>query len=200
MWDRLSEMAYQRRHPDAPWITPAAIPVIEHLLRPSDVVFEWGSGRSTRWFAERTTRVTSIERKPGWHARVEADLRDFEGSRCVLVERDDDDIEEWKRRYVSALGEIETGPVDIALVDGAVRDLCAMRATSFLAPGGVLIVDDVQRYLPSDSRTPSARSDHATPLWIEFEVQVSGWQLIWVTSGVTDTAIWLHPGGKPRVA
>ncbi len=198
IWDRVREIIWQRRHPTAPWITPGAVPRIERLLRPTDIVFEWGAGRSTRWFAERTARVTSIEHKPEWHERVQNDLEGFEGSRCVLMERDEGNVEAWTERYVSALGEIEPGPVDIVLVDGAIRDLCALSAVAHVAPGGVIIVDDVQRALPSRSRTPSSRSDFATPTWEKFDQAVAGWQRIWVTSGVTDTAIWLHPENQTR--
>jgi predicted O-methyltransferase YrrM len=198
--DRITEMLWQRRHPSAPWLTPAVVPLLDELLRPSDVVFEWGSGRSTVWLAKRTARVTSIERRPEWHEQVLPTLHDFPASRCVLLPVAEDDLEGWEERYVSALGVVEPGPVDVVLVDGSVRDRCALRAVDYLEPGGLLIVDDVQRYVPSRSRTPSARDDYASPDWEKFGARVSTWRRIWVSSGVTDTAIWIRGDGAARSA
>jgi hypothetical protein len=59
--NRTRQYLYERRHPDAQWLTPAAIGLLGSLLRPTDGGAEFGSGRSTIWFAERVTGLTSIE-------------------------------------------------------------------------------------------------------------------------------------------
>jgi putative heme iron utilization protein len=48
-------------HPNWPWLTKEAILLLERLLRPDDIGLEFGSGRSTIWFAERVEKLISIE-------------------------------------------------------------------------------------------------------------------------------------------
>ncbi|MFG0285835.1 MAG: hypothetical protein ACF8R7_15575, partial [Phycisphaerales bacterium JB039] len=72
--DRLSLMWWQRRHPEAPWLAPGAIDFLEQALRPSDVMVEFGSGRSTRWFSQRVGRLVSVEHHRGWYEKVRGQL------------------------------------------------------------------------------------------------------------------------------
>jgi hypothetical protein len=53
-----------------PWIPFVAENWLEHYLRPDMKVFEYGSGGSTIFFAERVAEVTSIEHDHKWHAQV----------------------------------------------------------------------------------------------------------------------------------
>lgn len=68
--DRLADMAYQRTHPDAPWLTAHAVSILSTWLKPTDVGFEWGSGRSTVWFAQRVHRLCSVEHDASWARQV----------------------------------------------------------------------------------------------------------------------------------
>jgi predicted O-methyltransferase YrrM len=186
-------------HPDAPWLAPDAVKLLGDLIRPSDDIFEWGAGRSTRWFADRAASITSIETDAGWHAQVVASLDGHPRAQCILIEAGPDSPPSVIDSYCTALGSVVAGPVDVVLVDGAFRDRCAEQAAEHVAPGGLLIVDDVHRYLPSASRAPRAARDYASAAWRRFAELVDDWQLHWVGSGVTDTAIWIRPGGDPRL-
>ncbi len=68
--DRTRQIIEQRRHPTEPWLCRRAVLILDHWLRPGDEMAEFGSGRSTRWFAERVGHLTSVEDDPAWHARV----------------------------------------------------------------------------------------------------------------------------------
>jgi hypothetical protein len=46
-------------HPDVPWLTRQAVEILEDWLKPGYVGLEWGSGRSTLWFARRVSHLTS---------------------------------------------------------------------------------------------------------------------------------------------
>jgi hypothetical protein len=62
--------------------------------------------------------------------------------------------------------------------------------------GGLLIIDDIHRYLPSGSRAPLAvplDGDAASETWTRVADAVADWELTETTSGVTDTAILRKP-------
>lgn len=69
--NRVRWMFWQKRHPDKPWLTPAYVRFIEQWLSPRDVLVEFGSGRSTAWFASHVAQVISVEHNPQWHRIVQ---------------------------------------------------------------------------------------------------------------------------------
>src|SRR4051812_3857706 len=58
------------RHPEAPWLTPQSIALLDAWLKPSHRGIEWGAGRSTVWVGRRVAHLLSIECDPQWHAWV----------------------------------------------------------------------------------------------------------------------------------
>jgi predicted O-methyltransferase YrrM len=182
--DRLRLEVDQRRHPEDPWFTREAVRVLAQLLRPDDRCFEWGSGRSTRWLATRTASIRSIEHDPEWLARVRTELAD-QPNACV--ERVTATLPEYAGTIASE------SSLDVVIVDGLFRDECALAATDKVRPGGILVIDDVERFLPSSSRAPEAIGHHhGSPRWQEFAEKTAGWRCVWTTNGVTDTALFLR--------
>ena len=60
--------------PEVPWITFDAIARLDELLQPDWRMIEFGSGMSTRWYAERVAALHSIEDNRDWHDRVAPSL------------------------------------------------------------------------------------------------------------------------------
>jgi hypothetical protein len=198
IWDRTAWAIFQRRYPATPWITPTAVAILSDCLRPTDVGIEFGSGRSTAWFAARMASITSFENNPTWHAKVEAMLK-HKGCTNVDLRLYDDDRSCPKGEascYVQAIDEWQTASLDFALVDGICRDHCALKVIDKLQPGGLLVIDNVNWYLPSNSRSPASRSraqgPHG-PVWQAVADRLRDWRFIWTSSGVTDTAIYFKP-------
>jgi len=50
-----------------PWMTYPFIDFISDRLRPDMEIFEYGSGNSTLWFADRVKRVDVIEHDEKWY-------------------------------------------------------------------------------------------------------------------------------------
>jgi predicted O-methyltransferase YrrM len=99
------------------------------------------------------------------------------------------------RAYVSFVAEV-AGPFDLIIVDALYRDHCALSAIEYLRPGGLLLIDNINWYLPSRSVSPESRREEdgpASPLWADFSDRVKAWRQIWTSNGVTDTAIWVKP-------
>jgi len=160
-------------------------------LRPEHRGLEWGAGRSTLWFATRVAALRSIEHDPFWY--------DWVATRLVQVGANNVDLRLCpdSTGYTDAADDISPDSLDFVLVDGKWnRDTCALHALHLLRAGGLLIVDNVNRHLPSHSRAPgSRRIDQLpeTPVWQRFLAECSDWNSVWTTDGVTDTAIWIKP-------
>ncbi len=142
-----------------PWIPFIAIQFLEAILKPDMSVFEWGSGGSTVFFAQRVARIVSIEHEREWYRKVEADLRGFGNAQCHLIEGEHGAIARSKsdasayfsdsvpdnnfRRYASAIDDHE--PFDVVMIDGRARPSCVMHARTKVKTGGFLILDNSER-------------------------------------------------------
>ena len=190
-WDKAWAVLDEHRHPDRPWLTSEAVDQIEGWLQPTFRGIEWGAGRSTLWFARRVGALTSIEHDSSWLNRIEKRLH-AEGLGNVALHLCGEETDE----YVTMACRDAEGALDFALVDGRLRDRCAVRAASLVRAGGMVIVDDIERYLPSASRAPEAigpQAAPASPLWERFAALVSAWEYRWTSNGIKDTALWLRP-------
>lgn len=70
-----------------PWFTYAATRYLSRIVRSSYRVFEYGSGNSSRWWADRVENVVSVEHDPVWAAT----LRNSGLANVVVYERHMDD-------------------------------------------------------------------------------------------------------------
>jgi predicted O-methyltransferase YrrM len=203
--DRLARARYERRHPEAPWLTRQANAFLESFLRPTHVGLEWGSGRSTLWLARRIGALTSVEDGEDWYAEIErrlgaAGIANVRYRLCPPGRGD--------AAYVEVADEFDDASLDFALVDGSFRCLCANRALAKLRPGGVLVVDNANRFLPSASRSPKSVPSHASGRrdlgceriegmgWDDFRTRVRDWRCLWTSDGVADTALWFRPAAE----
>lgn len=111
-----------------PWITYPAIRFLEPRIRSSFEIFEFGSGLSTLWWAERASRVTSVEHDPDWHARVAEKLP--ANAKVLLAD---------EQQYVTAA---EGRTYDIIVNDGIRRPDCGRHAIASLGSSGVMLWDN----------------------------------------------------------
>ena len=202
IWDRLKLMHYQRRNLESPWLTQAMISILESWVRPEDVGLEWGSGRSTVWFAKRVAEITSVEHDPKWASIVRKRLyvANLE-TRVSYRFCPDGANEQPTSEYVMVVEQFEDRSLDFCLVDGVARDHCALFCIPRIRPGGILIIDNANWYIPRDpkSRAPNSRVVHdgfASQHWADFANRVKNWRCIWTTNGITDTAFWVCPGRR----
>ena len=142
---------------DVPWWTFRASDEVAAFLRahPGARVFEWGSGASTAWLSRRAGSVTSVEHDAAWAEIVRPVLP---GNAVVeVVEpvpatgRQGEELSEKPgfegldfTAYVDAIESAE-GAFDLIVVDGRARNACFRHAITRLAPGGVLVFDNVDR-------------------------------------------------------
>lgn len=154
-----------------PWISYDAIYFLEQYLRKEHIVFEWGSGGSTLFFADRTKHIVSIEHNKEWYDAVADKIRkesitniDY---RLIGPDKNlsSDELATIKKKnilldftdnkssyrfllfesYVKNIDHYNDEYFDIILIDGRSRPSCILRSLSKLKRNGLLIVDNSER-------------------------------------------------------
>jgi predicted O-methyltransferase YrrM len=164
-----------------------------------DVGFEYGSGASTAWLAQRTLRLTAVEAYPFWANSTRARLTEAAVTNAeLLVVEGERNSAEHRAAYIGVNPELELGSLDYVFVDGEYRGLAMLRAIELLKPGGLLILDNANTYLPHPTRTPLRVTRPQSEEWETVLGIVESWRLLWTTNGVWDTAIWIRPEAVPN--
>jgi precorrin-6B methylase 2 len=117
-----------------PFITYPALDFLKRRIRPEMVVFEYGSGASTLWWASHVRRVVACEHDPEWYRKVAAEAL----SNVTLI------LRPIERGYADVVLE-QSEPFDIVMIDGRDRVHCARNCVQALKPGGVIIWDNSDR-------------------------------------------------------
>jgi hypothetical protein len=198
VYNRTRQMIYEHRHADDPWLTPAAISLLGSLLRPDDRGAEFGSGRSTVWFAARVAALTSVEHDERWYETVSARIkaRGLGNVDYILAPGDQPPDRGGDSAYARTALAFPDASIDFALIDGRYRDYSAKFILPKIKSCGMLIIDNVNCYLPCQSKAPNSRTatlGPKTPVWAEVAAELAVWRPIWTSSGVWDTAIFIKP-------
>ena len=196
--NRIALLCHEKVNPDHPWLTRSAIEILNSFLTQSDIGLEFGSGRSTIWFAKRIAHLTCVEHDDNWAASVREMLNkaNIKNVDYHFLPKDMEEDKGNDSKYVRVIDKFDSDSLDFCLVDGVYREFCARKVIEKLRPGGILVIDNVNWYLPSFSYSPSSRSFTDGPkglVWIEVEQLLSGWRRIWTSNGVSDTAFFFKP-------
>lgn len=134
-----------------------------------DLVFEYGSGGSTLFFARLAGSVVSVEHDRAWFERVGRALRESALRNYEHVLREPEVAEAGQSpgpasqrpefagrsfdRYVRSIDEYSDRSFDLVVVDGRARLACLDRAIPKVRDGGYLLLDNSERaeYAPAFS-------------------------------------------------
>lgn len=116
-----------------PWMTYPAINYLNQLNIADRQIFEYGCGASTLYWARRARQIYTVEHDEEWCARTRGKVP--ANAEIMLASGMD---------YVRAVGL--NAPHDIIVVDGRWRAECVIESHRFLKPGGMLILDNAERY------------------------------------------------------
>ena len=195
VWNRLKEWLWQQRNPQVPWLGPKAVATLEKLLQPHMQGIEFGAGRSTIWVAGKVVSLESWEQSPVWFQNVARQVA-VSGLAKIDLQLVENTNGDWTEAYAAILKKLQHRTFDFVLVDTdhCREQLCLQLATQ-VKPGGFLMLDNANWYLPSASYAPNSRSYEqgpATAGWQSFLESVADWECIWTSSGVTDTAFFIR--------
>ncbi len=119
-----------------PWYRYAATDFLAARISPELDVFEFGSGNSTLWWAQRVRSVVAVEHDPGWATEVAAAAPANAEVLRVPVEPDGD--------YCRTPQRLERA-FHVLVIDGRDRVNCARQGVSTLTDDGVIVWDDSHR-------------------------------------------------------
>jgi hypothetical protein len=152
---RLAHLCYELRHPDEPWITRGAIDFCKKNLSRDFLGLEWGSGRSTLWFAKRLCHLTSVEHNKEWFERVSNHITTQQVTNINYLYKPLDHLESvaipfgarLRTPYVTVADSFNNQFLDLVVVDGHYREACIAAAIPKLKNGGLLLLDN-SNWLP----------------------------------------------------
>ena len=119
-----------------PWYTYPMVEFLKQLDFSQKTVFEYGSGNSTLFWAERCKRVVAIEDDPAWYKLIKPRLP--ANVEYILVDN--------KADYVQAIHQFDE-LFDIIIVDGSHRFECTKTARNRLSTTGMMILDNADWFI-----------------------------------------------------
>jgi predicted O-methyltransferase YrrM len=198
LWNRFNLFVYEHYNPNLPWLTRDAIKFMDDFLKHTDSGVEFGSGRSTVWLSSRVSKLTSVEHNEAWYNKVKGLLKEknIETVNLVFIPVEENfDEENQNNDYVKSLDAFEDNSLDFVLIDGIYRSGCACKAISKVRSGGIIIIDNVERYIFMQTFSPESIKDSSkmTVAWKDFQERIREWRMFHTSNGVTDTSFFFKP-------
>ncbi len=141
------QQKWETENPDAPWLVPESILFLDKWLQKNMHGFEFGSGRSTKWFTNRVSFYYSVEGNLEWYNKtVYANKKNIKLGRCEIVYKETGnqlniDVNK-KNIYSNSLSKFQNNYFDFGLIDGHFRYECIEKSLRKLKKGGILIIDN----------------------------------------------------------
>ena len=126
-----------------PWVTYSFIDFIKGRINKSHNIFEYGSGNSTIFYAEKAATVTSVEHDKSWFNKVKGTSPANADMIFCELQRDG----EYARKAALLNKKFE-----IIIVDGRDRVRCCKHGIEALTTNGVMILDDSEREVYNPAR------------------------------------------------
>ena len=154
---RGKKINYKLLDSEVPAFSDTSIEFLEKAVRKDHVVFEWGSGASTFWFADRCHTIWSVEYFKLFYDELVERAENRINVNLILKEPDETKQEvEYIAKNSSASGysfkafahSIDTFKdryFDWIVIDGRARPKCLELALPKLRLGGSIIFDDSER-------------------------------------------------------
>lgn len=143
----MSELCFgQRIDPELgilePWYVNACVDKIKTWDLSDKIVFEWGSGGSSMWWAMKAKELYSVDHNYDWYQFVTNELKrviNADNWKIVYVDTHEGDQSASRDSYIASFPQ--TVHPNICIVDGVHRYECAEYAVKVLKPE-ILIIDN----------------------------------------------------------
>ncbi|GAB3645853.1 hypothetical protein GCM10028791_04810 [Echinicola sediminis] len=181
-----------------PWFAPSAVNFLKSWLNKEMIGLEFGSGASSKFFAQKIKKLVSVEHHKGWYDHVSqwfaenkldnidyrfiAEKPNFQPKHLphffetLGLKESDYRFKKQFWDYFHVADEFPEEYFDFILVDGRARVACLLNSLSKLKSGGLMILDNSDR--------PSYQ--------LAFTV-LKDWESYTCTTGLSDTTFWIKP-------
>jgi hypothetical protein len=180
----------QWRHGQPEGFCLDAIRFLDLWLKPLDIGFEWGSGRSTLWLAKRIKHLTTIEHDPRRLGEIQSQLHarglDHKVTTCLTLPTNPAATPD--SQYVCAIDTVADRSLDLCLVGGPSRAHCCLASVLKLKSGGLLILRHADRYLNHEGGLATKEE-----VWEHVVWSLGPWRQMWASDGPSETAIFIKP-------
>ncbi len=119
-----------------PWLTYPFIDFLDPRLKNEMVIFEFGSGNSTLFYAGKVNTVVTVEHSLAWYEKLKIKVP---GNVQLLYKKL---VENGEYSRFAANSKMK---FDIIIIDGEDRSNCVVNSLSALKEDGVMILDDSER-------------------------------------------------------
>ena len=118
-----------------PWYTYPAIEYLCTLDFKNKSIFEFGSGNSSTFWANRSGWVVSVEHNKSWFTIA---TQNQNQNQTILLKNN-------KKEYLHAIS-LKPNKYDVIIIDGIYRSECARLVKNYLNRGGMVILDNSDWY------------------------------------------------------
>jgi len=132
-------MAVDAKGAEIPWYTYPAIEYLSNFDFKDCSVFEFGSGNSSLFWADRARSVCSVEDNQEWFEVVSKRQKENQ----IVIHRADE------VGYVKSLPE-QGKLFEIIVIDGNWRNECVVEAINCLKDGGMIVLDNSDRIIEKE--------------------------------------------------
>ncbi len=133
---RLLQRPCTREGAPIPWLVYGAIDMLDGLIQPTWSVFEYGSGSSTHWLAERASKIVTIEHDQAWAASMSAQTP--ANVRLEVVDLSDGCM------YAESFARLG-GKEEVVIIDGRDRVACAEVVVAAARNPQIIVFDNSDR-------------------------------------------------------
>jgi hypothetical protein len=124
-------MCFDKHDRPIPWYTYSAIEYLSQFDYSDKNIYEYGSGNSSLFWAERCKYLRSVEIDESWFSLGEKNKKD---NQTLFLARNETE-------YINTIATGNT-KYDLIVIDGICRLDCAKLAVQFLKEGGIIILDN----------------------------------------------------------
>lgn len=138
-----------------PDIAEPALSWINENIHPTEILFEWGSGGSTFWFADRVKRIYSAEHQPAFFRYVKEHYlyENYDNIHMLFAPEDAQAYPKFKdaydersyKRYSESILAYPSRSFDWIIINGKARHACLDLAFSAVRHGGVIVMNDTDK-------------------------------------------------------
>lgn len=147
-----------------PWINYNALKYLKKIIKKNMIVFEYGSGGSTIFFASKSNFIFSVEHDYDWFVLVNKKISEcgfnnyhiFFEKPCLnefisyksynnpddYISSDNNYIHSSFHSYVSKIEEFKDEYFDIIFIDGRARPSCLKHSMTKIKKGGYIFLDN----------------------------------------------------------